>query len=113
MACSDGSVLHQWTLAGIGLAWRSLWEIQDDLAAGRLISVLDDYAAPANGIFAMLPERKHLPLRVRLFIEMLKTRYASPAYWSPAGEKPTLTSQLREENPAPVTFMNLKRKFYP
>src|SRR3546814_18890746 len=65
MACSDGSVLHQWTLAGIGLAWRSLWEIQDDLAAGRLISVLDDYAAPANGICAMLPERKHLPLRDR------------------------------------------------
>src|SRR3546814_21153115 len=37
MACSDGSVLHQWTLAGIGLAWRSLWEIQDESAAGRLI----------------------------------------------------------------------------
>ncbi|HWK69909.1 LysR family transcriptional regulator [Pollutimonas sp. M17] len=90
MACSDGSVLHQWTLAGIGLAWRSLWEVQEDLAEGRLISVLDDYAAPANGIFAMLPERKHLPLRVRLFIDMVKARYASPAYWNPTGEKTTL-----------------------
>ncbi|MFW7343622.1 LysR family transcriptional regulator [Pollutimonas sp. H1-120] len=92
MACSDGSVLHQWTLAGIGLAWRSLWEVQEDLAEGRLVSVLDSYAAPANGIFAMFPERKHLPLRVRLFIDMLKARYASPDYWSPAGEKTTLAS---------------------
>ncbi len=81
MACSDGSVLHHWTLAGYGLSWRSLWEVREDLATGRLLSVLDDYAAPANGIFAMLPERKHLPLRVRLFIEMLKARYATPSYW--------------------------------
>ena len=32
LACSDGSVLHQWTLAGKGLSWRSLWEVRDDLA---------------------------------------------------------------------------------
>ena len=81
MACSDGSVLHQWTLAGLGLSWRSLWEVRDDLAAGRLVSVLDEYAAPANGIFAMLPERRHLPLRLRLFVDMLKAHYSSPAYW--------------------------------
>lgn len=81
LACSDGSVLHQWTLAGLGLAWRSLWEVREDLEAGRLVSVLDDFAAPPNGIFAMLPERKHLPLRVRLFIDLLKDRYASPQYW--------------------------------
>lgn len=81
VACSDGSVLHQWVLAGLGLSWRSLWEVREDLASGRLVSVLDEYAAPANGIFAMLPERKHLPLRVRLFVDMLRTRYATPSYW--------------------------------
>lgn len=81
LACSDGAVLHQWALAGCGLAWRSLWEVSDDLASGRLVSILDDFAAPPNGIFAMLPERKHLPLRVRLFVDMLKTNYASPSYW--------------------------------
>lgn len=81
VACSDGSVLHQWVVAGLGLAWRSLWEVREDLTSGRLVSVLDEYAAPANGIFAMLPERKHLPLRVRLFVEMLRTHYATPSYW--------------------------------
>ncbi|NYT61361.1 LysR family transcriptional regulator [Alcaligenaceae bacterium] len=81
VACSDGSVLHQWVLAGLGLSWRSLWEVREDLTKGRLVSVLDEYAAPANGIFAMLPERKHLPLRVRLFVDMLRARYATPSYW--------------------------------
>jgi len=81
LACSDGSVLHEWTLAGCGLAWRSLWEVREDLETGRLVSVLDDYAAPPNGIFAMLPERKHLPLRVRVFVDLLKDRYAQAAYW--------------------------------
>lgn len=81
LACSDGSALHQWTLAGIGLAWRSLWEVQEDIAAGRLITVLDEFAAPANGIFALMPERKHIPQRLRLFVDFLKTRYSTPAYW--------------------------------
>jgi len=76
LSCSDGSVLHDWTLAGHGLAWRSSWEVSDDLVSGRLVSVLDDYAAPANGIFALLPERKHLPLRVKVFIDMLRQAFA-------------------------------------
>ena len=81
LACGDGSVLHEWALAGCGLSWRSLWEVRDDLDSGRLVSVLDEYTAPPNGIFAMFPERKHLPLRVRAFIDFLKARYAQESYW--------------------------------
>lgn len=81
LACSDGSVLHQWTLAGIGLAWRSLWEVREDLAQGRLVTVLEEYAAPPNGIFALTPERRHLPQRLHLFLELLKQHYSSPTYW--------------------------------
>jgi len=82
LACSDGSALHAWTLAGCGLSWRSLWEVHEDIAAGKLVTVLDDYAAPANGIFALTAERRHLPLRVRCFIDFLKTRYALFSAWS-------------------------------
>src|SRR5690606_32265846 len=39
LACSDGSVLHQWSLAGIGLAERSLWEVREDIVQGRLVPV--------------------------------------------------------------------------
>ena len=81
LECTDGSVLHEWTLAGCGLAWRSMWEIEQDLQRGRLVTVLDEYAAPPNGIYAILPERKHMPLRVRAFVDWLRRAYARKGYW--------------------------------
>lgn len=85
--CSDGQVLHAWCLQGLGVAWRSGWEVEQDVADGRLVPVLDAYAAPPSGIFAVFPQRKHLPLRVRLWIDFLKHSYGDPGYWSavPAG----------------------------
>src|SRR5574343_195275 len=79
--CNDGAVLHEWALAGHGLAWRSLWEVGRDLKEGRLTSVLDAWQAPPMGIYAVFPQRRHLPLRVRLFIDLLKENYGNPTYW--------------------------------
>ncbi|MCV2370263.1 LysR family transcriptional regulator [Roseateles oligotrophus] len=81
--CSDGQVLHDWCLAGLGLAWRSTWEVEADIQAGRLVAVLDAFAAPPNGIFVLIQQRKHLPLRVRLWIDFLKLNYGRDAYWRP------------------------------
>ncbi|MFZ2988240.1 LysR family transcriptional regulator [Ideonella sp.] len=82
--CSDGQVLHEWCLLGLGIAWRSAWEVQADLAAGRLRSVLDEFAAPPNGIYALFPSARHMPLRVRLWIDFLKLSYSDPGYWARA-----------------------------
>ncbi|MDR5764883.1 MULTISPECIES: LysR family transcriptional regulator [unclassified Caballeronia] len=81
MECSDGAVLHEWCLEGRGLAWRSWWEVGDDIDAGRLVSVLDAYAAPPIGIHAVFPQRRHLPLRVRLLLDLLKHTYNATGYW--------------------------------
>jgi DNA-binding transcriptional LysR family regulator len=79
--CSDGQVLHDWCLAGHGIAWRSTWEVAAEIKAGRLVTVLDEFAAPPNGIYVVFPQRKHLPLRVRLWIEHLKAHYGQSSYW--------------------------------
>ncbi|MDI3382206.1 LysR family transcriptional regulator [Xenophilus aerolatus] len=79
--CSDGQVLHDWCLAGHGIAWRSTWEVEAEIDAGLLVPVLDRFAAPPNGIYAVFPQRKHLPLRVRLWLDFLKAHYARPDYW--------------------------------
>ncbi len=55
--CSDGQVLHDWCLAGHGIAWRSTWEVQAEITAGRLVALLEDFAAPPNGIYAVFPQR--------------------------------------------------------
>lgn len=83
--CSDGQVLHEWCLQGLGLAWRSGWEVSSDLAAGRLVSVLDAFAAAPNGIYAVTPTRALQPLRVRLWVEHLRTHYAKTDYWIKTG----------------------------
>ena len=85
--CSDGQVLHDWCLAGYGIAWRSTWEVEAEVAAGRLVAVLQDYAAPPNGIYAVFPQRKHLPLRVRLWIDFLKHHYSQTEMWRAAAAR--------------------------
>ncbi len=79
--CSDGQVLHDWCLAGYGIAWRSTWEVDAEIAAGQLVEVLQAFAAPPNGIYAVFPQRKHLPLRLRLWLDFLKHHYAQPDFW--------------------------------
>ncbi|ANQ84323.1 LysR family transcriptional regulator [Azoarcus olearius] len=88
LECNDGAVLHEWALAGQGLAWRSLWEVSEDLAAGRLVSVLDEFAARPTGIYAVFPYRRNLALRVRYFIDYLKQRYGDTGYWNSAAGEP-------------------------
>ncbi len=79
--CSDGQVLHDWCLAGHGIAWRSTWEVEAEIDAGLLVPLLDAFAAPANGIYAVFPHAKHLPLRVRLWLDFLKAQYGRPEFW--------------------------------
>jgi DNA-binding transcriptional LysR family regulator len=86
LECNDGAVLRDWAVAGRGLAWRSLWEVESDLLAGRLATVLDDFAAPLMGIYAVFPQRKHLALRVRLLIDHLRNHYSRVDYWSSAAD---------------------------
>ena len=82
--CSDGQVLHGWCLADMGIAWRSTWEVENDIRSGQLVEVLAEFAAPPNGIYGVFPQRKHLPLRLRLWIDFLKHHYSLPATWQSA-----------------------------
>jgi DNA-binding transcriptional LysR family regulator len=80
--CSDGQVLHDWCMEGYGIAWRSTWEVEAEIAEGKLVALLQDFDAPPNGIYAVFPQRKHLPLRVRLWIDFLKHNYGQPEFWA-------------------------------
>ncbi|HWT21083.1 MAG TPA: LysR substrate-binding domain-containing protein, partial [Variovorax sp.] len=83
--CSDGQVLHDWCLAGHGIAWRSTWEVEAEIDAGLLVPLLDEFAAPPNGIYAVFAGTKHLPLRVRLWLDFLKAQYGRPEFWGGRG----------------------------
>ena len=79
--CNDGELLHRWASEGLGLGWRSTWEIEGQLARGELVTVLDEYALPAYDIMAVFPQQRHVPAKVRFFIDHLKGIYSQPDYW--------------------------------
>ena len=82
--CNDGELLHRWASEGMGLAWRSTWEIEAQLQAGELMTVLDEFALPDYDIVAVYIQQRHLPAKVRVFIDALKAAYAQPGYWTRA-----------------------------
>jgi DNA-binding transcriptional LysR family regulator len=63
-----------------------MWEVGGDLRSGLLVTLLDAFAAPPMGIYAVFPQRKRLALRVRMFVDFLKNSYGNPAYWGEEGE---------------------------
>jgi DNA-binding transcriptional LysR family regulator len=81
LQCNDGGVLTQWALAGEGLALRSAWEVSEEVKRGRLVAVLEEFAAPGKNIYAVFPERHLLPAKVRFFIDHLKAAFGDPPYW--------------------------------
>ena len=81
LQCNDGEVLTRWAIAGEGLAWRSAWEVSEEVKRGRLVTVLDGFASPGNNVYAVYPERRLLAAKVKLFIEFLKKTFGDPPYW--------------------------------
>jgi DNA-binding transcriptional LysR family regulator len=81
LACNDGELLFSWVKQGIGIGWRSTWEIQAELKKGTLVTVLDEFAALSYPIQAVYPQQRFLPAKVRHFIDYLKELYNQPGYW--------------------------------
>jgi len=80
--CNDSELLFDWTKRGLGLSWRSIWEIQSELESGELVTVLDDFALPGYDIQGVYPQQHYLPAKVRFFIAFLKEVYNRPDYWN-------------------------------
>ncbi len=86
LACNDGELLYGWVKQGLGVGWRSTWEIQAELKRGELVTALDEFAVPSYDIQAVYPQQRYLPAKVRHFIDYLKATYNQPGYWE--GERP-------------------------
>ncbi len=59
---------------GLGLAYVSDLEAAEDLATGRLQSVLRDYIRPTTGLYLYFPARTQAQPKLRAFIDMAKRK---------------------------------------
>ncbi|MFZ5722231.1 MAG: LysR family transcriptional regulator [Pseudomonadota bacterium] len=71
---NNGQALRDAALAGIGILRSPDFSIGADIAAGRLVALLEDYRTFEPDIYIVLPERKHMPPKVRAFVEFMSER---------------------------------------
>ncbi|MFJ2282168.1 LysR substrate-binding domain-containing protein [Pseudomonas sp. NPDC087803] len=72
IVADNSATLRAFTLTGQGVAILPQWLIQEDLEAGRLVRLLADYRFAQQGVYALYPDTRHLPLKVRAFIDFMK-----------------------------------------
>ncbi len=84
--CNFGEALRDAAVGGLGIAQHSTWHVCDDLRAGRLVQVLPRHRIADSGIHAVVPQRRLLPPRVRVFIDYLVESFAEPP-WEQAPAK--------------------------
>jgi DNA-binding transcriptional LysR family regulator len=76
IVCNNGDAAHAMALEGMGIVFRSIWDVADDLKSERLVQILPKHAvaeAPINAIY--LRGHNRVP-RVRAFIDFLGSRLA-------------------------------------
>ncbi len=82
---SDGEALRHLALAGLGFAQLSRYQVQADLDAGRLVTVLEDCdageVAPIHAVYLGRAER--LPARVRAVLDFLVDEMARDRRFAP------------------------------
>jgi Transcriptional regulator len=77
---NDGQILRIAALDGMGILVQPKYIIYDDLEAGRLVPVLDDWDLPRLTMNIAFQTRSHLPVKVRLFIDALVARFHQNEY---------------------------------
>lgn len=78
LVSDDLGLLHDAVRAGAGVAALPEYLVADDLATGALKHLLKAYRLPSFRAHAMLPSRRHVPRRVRVFLDFLAAQLAAP-----------------------------------
>lgn len=79
-----GEVILDAVVAGLGIAMHSAWHACEDLRAGRLQVVLPEYPIATTGIYAVMPQRRLVPPRVRAFVDFFAEKFGENPPWEKA-----------------------------
>jgi DNA-binding transcriptional LysR family regulator len=80
---NDGALIRQWAIEGAGIALKSYLDVEADLKAKRLVTVLDDFMQDFNkqstsggsDLQLVYPSRQYLSQRVQGFIDLLVAHF--------------------------------------
>ena len=73
---NEGRLVHDWCLDGYGIALKSIWDVERDLASGALSRLLPDFSPPPTTLQMLFPPGRSQPRRVREFAKKLAAVFA-------------------------------------
>lgn len=72
---NSAAVIHQMTIASLGLAICPSWLVDEDIQLGRLVRILPEYNLPTQNIQLLYPSTISLAAKTRTFIDYLVERF--------------------------------------
>ncbi|WP_372070927.1 LysR family transcriptional regulator [Tistrella mobilis] len=72
LVCNSSDLALAVVRSGRGVGWHMETDVREDLEAGRLEQVLDDWSQPFPGAFLYHPSRRQVPAPLRALIDFLK-----------------------------------------
>jgi len=78
---NDDDALSQAVLAGLGIALLPTFTVGKDLQSGKLQAVLSEYIAVERYVYACYLPSRHIPAKIRSFIDFLAMRIGKVPYW--------------------------------
>jgi DNA-binding transcriptional LysR family regulator len=76
---NSGDALRSAAIGGLGIIYEPEFLLQDALRQGHLVRLLPEYEGFRGDIWAVYPSRRHLSLKVRLFVDHIAAVFAKPA----------------------------------
>ena len=87
---NSAEFIREALLLGLGLGFRSTWDIAAELERGDLQIVMPDYTGSSHfAVHAVYPCREFLPAKVHAFIDYLNEVYGPEPYWNKSLKRPT------------------------
>lgn len=71
---NENRLIKDAALAGLGIAQRFHATVHRELDSGQLQTVLHDFTSSAPGFFLYFPTRRHMPLKLRVFIDFMREK---------------------------------------
>ncbi|MFC5429294.1 LysR family transcriptional regulator [Paraburkholderia denitrificans] len=91
---NNTEMLRQFALLGMGIAVLPSYLIGSDMARGRFVRLLSEYRLPQIEINIAYPSRRHLPAKVRTFIDHLVEHFSQTPNGQ-ASEQPATDGQAQ------------------
>lgn len=81
LRANSGDILRNAAVEGLGVILQPTFLIYEALREKKLVRILSDWEADELTVFAVYPNRRFLPPKVRSFIDFLAERFSPGPYW--------------------------------